>query len=246
MNLPSTTTDSSPVSKTSSVSKKRWMAALLLCAILWLAATVASQFLPQVLLNLPLVGITFALVGVLQLLLAPVAIGVGLSIVRLQFREIGLTTAEWQREALLGLAVAAVFAALQFLIIIPNTGGATRSDIVANSAQIGDSIGGVVGFLVLAWAGAFSEELFFRGYFVTTLRHLFGNTRLALTAITILTTALFALGHGYQGWAGVIDTGIYGGLILTLLFLWRGRLTAPIVAHAMWNTYPTLARYFLY
>lgn len=246
MNLPSPTTKSSPALRPPAVSKKRWAGALLLGAILWLAATVASQFIPQAILNLPLVGLTYALVGVMQLLLAPVAIGPSLRLVRLRLRDIGLTPVEWRSDALIGFVIAAVFALLQFLIIIPNTGGAARSDIVANSTQVGDSIWGVLGFVVLAWTGSFSEELFFRGHLVTTLRNLLGNTRLALFLTTVIIIVLFAVGHGYQGWAGVLDTGFYGGLILTLLFLWRGRLTACIVAHAMWNTFATVAVFLWY
>jgi hypothetical protein len=182
----------------------------------------------------------------MQLLLAPVAIGLGLRLARLRLRDIGLTSVEWRSDALIGFVIAAVFAVLQFLIVIPNTGGAARSDIVANSAQIGDSIWGVFGFVVLAWTGAFSEELFFRGHLVTTLRHILGNTRLALFLTTVIIVMLFAVSHGYQGWAGVLDTGLYGGLILTLLYLWRGRLTACIVAHAMWNTFAAVAIYLWY
>ena len=59
----------------------------------------------------------------MQLLLAPVSIGLGLRLARLRLRDIGLTPVEWRSDALIGFAIAAVFALLQFLIIIPNTGG---------------------------------------------------------------------------------------------------------------------------
>ena len=71
-----------------------------------------------------------------------------------------------------------------------------RSDVAANAAQIGDSIWGVFGFVVLAWTGAFSEELFFRGHFFTTLRNLLGSSSAALVAAVVATVALFAAGHG--------------------------------------------------
>jgi len=219
---------------------------LLLGATLWLIATVASQFLPQVVLDLPLVGPTFALVGMIQVLLVPAAIALGLRLVRLRLRDIGLTTARWRRDVLIGAAIAVGFALLQFLIVIPNTGGAARSDVAANSAQIGDSIWGVFGFIVLAWTGAFAEELFFRGHFITTLWNLLGGSRAALFVTAVATVILFAAGHGYQGWAGMLDTGLYGGLVLTLLYLWRGRLTACIVAHALWNTLATVGIYLWY
>jgi len=139
-----------------------------------------------------------------------------------------------------------VFALVQFLVVIPNTGGVARSDVAANAAQIGDSAWGVFGFIVLAWTGAFSEELFFRGHFFTTLRNLLGGSSIALAVAVVATVAVFAAGHGYQGWAGVLDTGFYGGLTLTLLYVWRGRLTACIVAHALWNTLATVAIYLWY
>jgi membrane protease YdiL (CAAX protease family) len=52
----------------------------------------------------------------------------------------------------------------------------------------------------------------------------------------VIVVVLFALSHGYQGWAGIIDTGVFGGLLLSLTYWWRGmRLAAPIAAHAAWN-----------
>jgi hypothetical protein len=115
-----------------------------------------------------------------------------------------------------------------------------------NAAQIGDSLSGVAGFLVLAWTGSFSEELFFRGLVVTSLLRVLGGTRSALASIVVITSLSFAFAHGYQGWTGVVDTGLYGGLTLTLLCLWRRCLTACIVAHAVWNTLATLGIYFWY
>jgi membrane protease YdiL (CAAX protease family) len=52
--------------------------------------------------------------------------------------------------------------------------------------------------------------------------------------------------HGYQGWAGVIDSGLYGGVTLTLLYLWRRKLTACIVAHALWNSLAAVLLFSLY
>ena len=227
-------------------SKWRWAWALLLGAVLWFAAVVASEVVPQVVLGLDLRGPTFALVGVIRAVLGLAAVAIALRLVRLRLRDVGLVSKHWRSDVLVGAGVAVVFALVQFLWIIPNTGGATRSDVAANAAQIGDSLWGVFGFVVLAWTGALSEEVFFRGHFFTTLRNLLGGSGVALGATIALTVALFAAGHGYQGWAGVVDTGFYGGLILTLLYVWRGRLTACIVAHALWNTLATVAIYMWY
>ena len=228
------------------MARSRWALALFVGTGLTLAADFSSQAIPMVLLGLPLERFTFALVGALKLVLGLPALAVGLRLAGLRFADVGLVTRDWRVDSLIGGSVAVLFAAVQFLIIIPNTGGAARSDIVVESARIGHSLSGVAGFAVLAWTGVLVEEILFRGLIFTSLRALFGGSKMALSVAVLLTVLAFATGHGYQGWAGVIDTGLYGGLLLTLLYVWRGRLTACIVAHACWNTLATVCIYFLY
>jgi membrane protease YdiL (CAAX protease family) len=241
-----TYTQPSQVSTVRPSSKWWWAGALLIGTVLWFIAAVASEVIPQVFLDLELQGATYALVGMIRAVLGLLAVAVGLRVAGIGLRDVGLVTVQWRSDVLIGIAIAVGFALLQFLVVIPNTGGATRSDVVANATQIGDSPWGVFGFIVLAWTGAFSEELFFRGHFLNTLRNLLGGSRTALIVAGVATVVLFAAGHGYQGWAGIIDTGFYGGLTLTLLYVWRRRLTACIVAHALWNTLATIAIYLLY
>lgn len=236
-----------PVASTErSVAKRWWAGALLLGAVLWYGGVIASEVIPRVFFGLELEGATYAVVGIIRAFLGLVAVTIGLHLLRLKLRDVALVTAQWRRDVLIGGAIAVAFALVQFLVVIPNTGGATRSDIVANAAQIGDSPWGVFGLIVLAWTGAFSEELFFRGYFVNLLWNLLGGSRVALFVTVVATVVLFAAGHGYQGWAGMVDTGFYGGLILTLLYVWRRRLTACMVAHAAWNALATIAIYLFY
>lgn len=235
-----------PSSLPRSVTKRPWAAALLLGTALWFAAVIASEVIPQVFLGLELEGPTYALVGVLRAALGLAAVAAALRLVGLRLRDVGLVSARWRSDVALGAGVAVAFALVQFLVVIPNTGGAARSDVAANAAQIGDSAWGVLGFVILAWTGALSEEAFFRGHFFTALRNLLGGSGAALAAAVAATAALFAAGHGYQGWAGVVDTGLYGGLALTLLYVWRGRLTPCIVAHALWNTLATVAIFLWY
>lgn len=217
--------------------RSRWIVSFVLGVVLCLAVFFASNVRPQVLLGFDMVGVDYALVGLLQIALIPLAVWVALRPVGLGLREVGVTGENWRADALIGLGVAVGFAALQFGLIIPATGGAERSDIVVNAAQIGESARGVLSFVVLAWTGGVAEELFFRGHFLTTLRNAFGRSRAALVAAAAVTIVVFALLHGYQGVAGVVDSGMFGGVALTLLFLWRrGRLTACAVAHAAWNS----------
>lgn len=229
------------------VGRRRWLVALLVGAALWLGATVLSQVVPTVMLGLDLSGVAFAWVAGIQLLLGPLAVLAGLRIAKRRLRDVGLVRREWLADASIGMGVAIAFAALQFLLIIPATGGAQRSDIIVNTAQIGGTLPGLFAIIALAWAGSLSEELFFRGLLLNGLQRIFGGGRVATTAAGLVVILVFASLHGYQGWAGMVDTGLYGGLAMTLLYLWRDRrLTACIVAHAGWNTIAACTIYAAY
>lgn len=91
--------------------------------------------------------------------------------------------------------------------------------------------------LLLNWTlAAFGEELAFRGYLLTRLAGLGGDTRAAWLASLAVTSALFGWGHGGQGLAGMLQEG-FAGFLLGLLYLGCGRnLTVPIVAHGVANT----------
>lgn len=73
------------------------------------------------------------------------------------------------------------------------------------------------------------EELFFRGYAITRLTAL---TRNRWFAAGISLIAFSAAHLGSWSWPQMI-VAAYGGLILTLLFLWRGNLWANMAAHAV-------------
>ncbi len=229
------------------VSRVRCAAALLIGTLLFLLIVLGSNLLPaQVFGTVPGTS-AYAWTGLLQAVLVPLALMLALRPVGGRLRDLGLVRRNIVTDVLIGAAIALAFALLQFLIIIPATGGAGRSDVTVNSAQIGESLAGVAAFLVLAWTGSFAEELFFRGHFLNLLERLLGDARWVTPLAVVITTSLFAALHGYQGWAGVIDTGLYGGLSLTLLYLWRGRrLAAGIVAHAGWNTLATIGIYLWY
>jgi hypothetical protein len=49
-------------------------------------------------------------------------------------------------------------------------------------------------------------------------------------AAALLSAAIFSLGHGYEGSAGVITVGVMG-LVFGFVYLWRQSLVAPIVMH---------------
>lgn len=152
-------------------------------------------------------------------------------IVGLRLPDLGLKLEGWRGDLIIGLALGILLPALQFAVIIPNTGSALRSDVIASRALIGDDIQGLHSAILVGWlVGGFAEELFFRGHLITTIRNVLGNRKWALSIAVFLSTLYFAIGHVYQGWIGMLDVGI-AALIWTGLFLWRGRLTPGIIAH---------------
>jgi CAAX protease family protein len=73
---------------------------------------------------------------------------------------------------------------------------------------------------------ALAEETIFRGYLILRFKALTGSG----FAAALLSAAVFSLGHGYEGSAGVITVGVMG-LVLAFVYMWRQSLVAPIVMH---------------
>jgi len=80
--------------------------------------------------------------------------------------------------------------------------------------------------LILVVIVAIAEETIFRGYLLLRLKAVTANS----TAAALLSAAIFSLGHGYEGSAGVVTVGVMG-LVFALIYIWRKSLVAPIVMH---------------
>lgn len=158
--------------------------------------------------------------------------------------SIGFDKQNWMQDALYGGAVGLTLAILQYFVILPLTGGAQRSDIIASAEIMGMSPLVLTAAIILGWlAGALSEEIIYRGHLIRSLSKLLGGGRWTLMVSSIVSIALFAYGHIYQGWIGALNAGMVA-LVYTMLFLWRKRLTAGIVAHGVYNTLAFLGIYF--
>lgn len=73
------------------------------------------------------------------------------------------------------------------------------------------------------------EEVLFRGYAIERGRELFGSMRIAST----LSWLVFTVEHvSTWGWSHLIIAG-FGGLLLTLLYVWRRSLWINIIAHVV-------------
>lgn len=79
---------------------------------------------------------------------------------------------------------------------------------------------------VLVTVVAVVEETIFRGYLILRLKAATGRLWVAV----LLSSAIFSLGHGYEGLAGMISVFSLG-LVFALVYLWRKSLVAPIIMH---------------
>jgi CAAX protease family protein len=141
--------------------------------------------------------------------------------------RIGWRFQNFAREAVLG---AALFVPM---VVLTNTLEALfqRLGLSAPTTQLPKFLTaagrGELGLAVLLVAVvAIVEETIFRGYLILRFQ---AATRSTAAAV-LLSTVVFAVGHGYEGTAGVATVG-FMGLIFAVVYVWRRSLVAPMVMH---------------
>ncbi len=82
-------------------------------------------------------------------------------------------------------------------------------------------------FARLAITAGICEEVLYRGFMIFYLAQFTG----VITA-AVIASVLFGVGHAYQGWRGVLLTGMVGGF-LSAVYLVSGSLFVPMVLHAL-------------
>jgi uncharacterized protein len=73
------------------------------------------------------------------------------------------------------------------------------------------------------------EEWLYRGFFLAVVSALAGGLPTGL--LVVIAAVAFGLAHAYQGPAGVLTTGLLGG-VMAALYLQTGSLLLPILLHA--------------
>jgi membrane protease YdiL (CAAX protease family) len=96
----------------------------------------------------------------------------------------------------------------------------------ASSIPLPHTLATRIAWVVLAVSVGFSEELVYRGYFITQGKWLLGGVARPVAAQAIL----FALAHADQGAAGVVRAAAYG-LVFGAVAVMRRSLWPGIVAH---------------
>jgi CAAX protease family protein len=87
--------------------------------------------------------------------------------------------------------------------------------------------------LIPAWVtGSFTEEVLFRSYSIERLTLITGRRWLA----AVITMLAFVLLHWLTwDWIHVLTVVLPGGILMTLLYLWRRSLSFVVIVHAILN-----------
>jgi len=137
-------------------------------------------------------GVNLLIIALFQFISVTALIHVSLKSLKKDFRYIGLSFENWGRDGALGLLVGLTWAAIQFGLIIPNTGGPERSDIAQELQMFDGSLLGLISFIALGViGGGITEEIYNRGYFINVLKGFFKNEKTGLWIASIL--AIFFL-----------------------------------------------------
>ncbi len=225
----------------------RWLGALLAGIFAWYLAAIVGLAGSQLAGGgQTLQGLPLAVYGTVRAAVALAGLALAVRVAGLRLRDLGLRADHWRSDVLIGLALGTALPALQFAVLLPLTGGAERTDVIASRALVGDGWLNMLAAVLVGWlVGGVAEEVFFRGHLITLGRRVLGDGRWAVAAVVALSSLYFGAVHAYQGWAGLVDTGLTG-LLLAALYVWRGRLTASMVAHGLSNTLLILGLYLWY
>ncbi len=144
----------------------------------------------------------------------------------------------WITTVLWSIFLGLVIQLLSTLVIEPFSDRVTKSK--TDHSMFDGLRGNLKGFLlmlVVVWVVvAFVEEVIFRGYMMGELIAVFGNSKLVVGAVLVLSSVIFGLAHWYQGQSGALSTGIIG-FMMGLIFIYTGyNLWLPILTHGCIDT----------
>ncbi|MEC7753908.1 MAG: type II CAAX endopeptidase family protein [Bacteroidota bacterium] len=192
------------------------------------------------------IGINLLFIALFQFLSITALLHVSLKILGRDFSAIGLRFAHVKQDFFLGLVFGLLWVTLQFLLIIPNTGGVNRPDIKGMLGMYDGTLNGTLSFIALGVVGGgITEELFNRGYFISVLKDVFKKPKTGLWFSVVLSILVFSLGHmpvTSLDWFDILIPTI----LYTSLFIATKRLTASIVAHGFYNMSAIILTYYIY
>jgi membrane protease YdiL (CAAX protease family) len=165
------------------------------------------------------------------------------------FRAIGLGRPEsWWQTILIAAAAVVVLIVATVLVLEPLTQTlglhAGKSAATALGLHKGDVLSELK-TLGVAWTfAAFGEEIAYRRYILGRAAEAFGGTPFAYALALVFSSALFGIGHFYQGTAGMFVTASHGFIIGAFYLLSRRNLWVAVLTHGLFDTIVFVATFF--
>lgn len=231
----------------STVSKSKTILVFILTVILGYAFFIIPDvFFGITKINGGKIGLNLLYIALFQFFSVSALVYFSLKILKKDFSYIGLKFDGFKKDIFLGLIFGSLWSALQYALIIPNTGGIDRPDILGMLEMYDGSMIGTLSFIALGViGGGITEEIFNRGYFIKILTDVFKKQKIGLWFSAILSMVLFSLGHMPSTTLDWFDI-LIPTIMYTLLFITTKRLTASIVAHGIYNMSAILLTYWIY
>ncbi|MGW3497675.1 CPBP family intramembrane glutamic endopeptidase [Streptomyces sp. NPDC001020] len=140
------------------------------------------------------------------------------------------------REIIVGIVLSVpVLIGMQVLNAALRTAGLSGPRTPATGLLPAPHFGSLLLAVVLVAVVAIAEETIFRGYLILRLTSVLRSRVWAV----LLSSAVFSIGHGYQGAAGVLTVAATG-VAFAIVYLWRQSLVAPIVMHFCLDLVPVV------
>lgn len=144
----------------------------------------------------------------------------------------------WLRTSAIAIAIGVAYQFVSMWIVVPVLNQITNEPL--DLSQFDSLRGNVVVLFVLlavSWTlAAFGEEMVYRGYALNRTSDMFQNSRAGLVIGAVVSSALFALGHAYQGVTGVVETFIFACVMAFVYLANQRNLWIVIIAHGMYDT----------
>lgn len=155
------------------------------------------------------------------------------------WRKIGLSRpTSWLRTIGIGIAVGLVYQAISILLISPLLQHFTNEPLDLNKVTpVHNNISLLILWLTISWTiAAFGEEMIFRGYILNRFADLLGHSRAGWIIGLIGSSALFGIGHAYQGITGIFETFLFGCVIAGFYLAGRRSLWLAVIIHGVYDT----------
>ncbi len=144
----------------------------------------------------------------------------------------------WLRTSAIAIAIGVAYQFVSMRVIVPFLHRITNEPLdLSQFESLRGNIAMLVVWLAVSWIiAAFGEEMVYRGYVLNRFGDVFQSPQAGLWIGAIASSALFAMGHAYQGVTGIVETFIFACVMAFIYLANRRNLWLNIIAHGVYDT----------